>query len=65
MGKLATAATGDRLVGEIKSVEKDVLTLETGYSDSDFKTSGTKSRRLKVIGNSWWRRSTEGVYRAH
>jgi putative salt-induced outer membrane protein YdiY len=29
--------TGDRLVGEIKSVEKDVLTLETGYSDADFK----------------------------
>jgi putative salt-induced outer membrane protein YdiY len=29
--------SGDRLVGEIKKVEKDVLTLETGYSDSDFK----------------------------
>ena len=29
--------TGDRLVGEIKSVEKDVLTLETAYSDADFK----------------------------
>ena len=28
---------GDRLVGEIKSVEKDVLTLETPYSDVDFK----------------------------
>jgi hypothetical protein len=28
---------GDRLVGEIKSVEKDVLTFETAYSDSDFK----------------------------
>ena len=28
---------GDRLVGEIKSVEKDVLTLETPYSDADFK----------------------------
>ena len=29
--------SGDRLVGEIKRVEKDVLTLETAYSDSDFK----------------------------
>ena len=29
--------SGDRLVGEIKSVEKDVLTLSTDYSDSDFK----------------------------
>jgi len=29
--------TGERLVGEIKSVEKDILTLETAYSDSDFK----------------------------
>ena len=28
---------GDRLVGEIKSVEKDVLTIETPYSDVDFK----------------------------
>jgi Protein of unknown function, DUF481 len=28
---------GDKLVGEIKSVEKDVLTLETPYSDTDFK----------------------------
>jgi len=29
--------SGDRLVGEIKRVEKDVLTLETAYSDTDFK----------------------------
>jgi putative salt-induced outer membrane protein YdiY len=28
---------GDKLVGEIKGVEKDVLTIETPYSDSDFK----------------------------
>ncbi len=34
--------TGDRLVGEIKSVEKDVLTLETAYSDSDFKIEWEK-----------------------
>ena len=29
--------SGDRLVGEIKRVEKDVLTLSTDYSDVDFK----------------------------
>jgi putative salt-induced outer membrane protein YdiY len=29
--------SGDRLVGEIKRVERDVLTLETAYSDTDFK----------------------------
>ena len=34
--------TGDRLVGEIKKVEKDVLTLETGYSDADFKIEWDK-----------------------
>ena len=34
--------SGDRLVGEIKKVEKDVLTLETDYSDSDFKIKWEK-----------------------
>ena len=34
--------TGDRLVGEIKSVDKDVLTLETDYSDVDFKIKWEK-----------------------
>ena len=34
---VVVTASGDRLVGEIKGVEKDVLTIETGYSDSDFK----------------------------
>jgi len=29
--------SGDKLVGEIKRVEKDVLTFETAYSDADFK----------------------------
>ena len=32
-----TTTTGEKIVGEIKSVEKDVLTIETTYSDSDFK----------------------------
>src|SRR4029078_5298188 len=35
-----TTATGEKIVGEIKSVEKDVLTIETPYSDSDFKVKG-------------------------
>jgi putative salt-induced outer membrane protein YdiY len=39
--------TGDRLVGEIKSVEKDVLTLETGYSDSDFKIKWDKMATIE------------------
>jgi len=34
--------TGERLVGEIKKIEKDVLTLETGYSDADFKIEWDK-----------------------
>ena len=34
--------SGDRLVGEIKGVEKDVLTLSTDYSDSDFKIKWDK-----------------------
>ena len=29
--------SGDRLVGEIQRVEKDVLTISTDYSDVDFK----------------------------
>jgi hypothetical protein len=34
---VVTTTSGDRLVGEIKRVEKDVLPLETAYSDADFK----------------------------
>ena len=34
--------SGDRLVGEIKKVEKDVLTFSTDYSDSDFKIKWDK-----------------------
>ena len=32
-----TTATGEKLVGEVIKVEKDVLTFSTVYSDSDFK----------------------------
>src|SRR5262245_62045076 len=39
---VVTTTSGDRLVGEIKSVEKDVLTLSTDYSDSDFKIKWEK-----------------------
>ena len=34
--------TGDKLVGEIVRVEKDVLTFSTGYSDADFKIEWDK-----------------------
>ena len=34
--------SGDRLVGEIKRVDKDVLTFETDYSDVDFKIKWEK-----------------------
>ena len=34
---VVTTLTGEKIVGEIKKVEKDVLTIETVYSDSDFK----------------------------
>ena len=34
--------SGDRLVGEIKNVNKDLLTLSTDYSDSDFKIKWEK-----------------------
>jgi len=39
---VVTTTSGDKLVGEIKSVEKDVLTLSTDYSDSDFKIKWEK-----------------------
>ena len=34
---VVTMITGERIVGEIQKVEKDVLTMSTTYSDSDFK----------------------------
>ena len=34
--------TGDKLIGEIIRVEKDVLTFSTGYSDADFKIEWDK-----------------------
>src|SRR4029078_773153 len=39
--------TGDRLVGEIIRVEKDVLTFSTGYSDADFKIEWDKIASLE------------------
>ena len=39
--------SGDRLVGEIKKVEKDILTLSTDYSDSDFKIKWEKIASLE------------------
>ena len=39
---VVVTTSGDRLVGEIKSIEKDVLTIETDYSDADFKIKWEK-----------------------
>jgi putative salt-induced outer membrane protein YdiY len=39
---VVVTTSGDRLVGEIKGVEKDVLTLSTDYSDADFKIKWDK-----------------------
>jgi putative salt-induced outer membrane protein YdiY len=39
---VVTTTTSERLVGEIKKLEKDVLTISTGYSDSDFKIEWDK-----------------------
>ena len=39
---VVVTTSGDRLVGEIKGVEKDVLTLSTEYSDADFKIKWDK-----------------------
>ena len=39
---VVTTTTGEKLVGEIKKVEKDVLTMSTAYSDSDFKIEWDK-----------------------
>ena len=44
---IVTTTTGERLVGEIIRVEKDVLTLSTGYSDSDFKIEWDKVASLE------------------
>ena len=39
---VVVTTSGDRLVGEIVKVEKDVLTFSTDYSDSDFKIKWEK-----------------------
>ena len=44
---IVITTTGDRLVGEIKKVEKDVLTLSTDYSDSDFKIKWDKISHIQ------------------
>ena len=59
-----TTATGEKIVGEIKSVEKDILTIETPYSDSDFKIKWSRWSRSTARANSWSRRSTGGAWPA-
>ena len=52
------STSGDRLVGEIKSVEKDVLTFSMDFSDADFKIKWDRSRRSRATASSWSRPST-------
>jgi putative salt-induced outer membrane protein YdiY len=44
---VVTTTTGERLVGEIQKLEKDVLTFSTGYSDSDFAIEWDKVASLE------------------
>ncbi len=44
---VVTTLTGEKIVGEIKKVEKDVLTIETAYSDADFKIEWDKIASLE------------------
>jgi len=39
---VVTMVTGEKIVGEIKNVQKDVLTISTSYSDADFKIEWDK-----------------------
>ena len=52
---------GDKLVGEIKRVEKDVLTIETPYSDADFKIEWEDVVSIASDRHSWWRHSTDSA----
>ena len=62
---VVTTTTGEKLVGEIISVEKDVLTMSTAYSDSDFKIEWDKVvvDRQRLVSSSS-RRSPAGACRA-
>lgn len=42
-------SNGDEIVGEIKDMTKGVLTIETDYSDSDFKIEWEKFRGIKSL----------------
>jgi hypothetical protein len=44
---VVVTTTGDRLVGEIKRLDKKVLVLSTDYSDSDFKIKWEKVARIE------------------
>ena len=57
--------SGDKLVGEIKRVEKDVLTIETPYSDADFKIEWGGRRlhrkRSAIPGGDIRRTALDGI----
>jgi hypothetical protein len=62
---VVTTLTGEKIVGEIVKVEKDVLTIETAYSDSDFKVKWDQiAHRSRVAADSWWRHSPAAAYPA-
>lgn len=42
---------GDRLIGEIKKMDRSVLSIETPYSDSDFKVKWKKVKSIKSTEN--------------
>jgi hypothetical protein len=44
---VVVTTSGDRLVGEIKSLDKDVLVFSTDYSDSDFRIKWEKVARIE------------------
>ena len=57
---IVVTMSGDRLVGEIQKVEKDVVTLATPIQTRISRSSGGTSSPFIARGSSWWRPSKEG-----
>ncbi len=45
---------GDIIVGDLKSMDRGVLTIKTSYSDSDFKIEWEKIKVMKLPGTDLW-----------
>lgn len=63
---VVVTTTGDRLVGEIKRLERDVLVFETDYSDADFrikweKVASIESKRSYLVETFEGRRLTGAI----